>query len=63
MKDEQNLEIEKIQEELNNEVSKLKNQLLIYNFKEEKDIQILEEKFKYDIFNAIGDMFNVKNKK
>lgn len=63
MKDEQSLEIEKNQEELNMTINDMKDKFKHYNIRDDKEIQILEEKFRYDIFNCIGNMFNLKNKK
>ena len=54
------MEIEKSQDELNLDLSNLKHKFQHYNIREDKEIQILEEKFKYEIFNSIGNMFNVK---
>ncbi len=63
MKEEQNLEVEKTQDEFNLHFVEHKNKLKHHNIRDDKEIQILEEKFKYNIFNSIGNMFNVKSKK
>lgn len=62
MKDEQNLEFEKTEDELNLEFTNFKHKFQHFNFRDEKEIQDLEEKFKYNVFNSIGNMFSFKKK-
>ncbi len=63
IKEEKNLEVEKSQDELNCDLLNLKNQYINYNFRDEKEILIIEENFKYNIFNSFSNMFSNKNKK
>jgi hypothetical protein len=63
IKEEKNLEVEKSQDELNCDLLNLKNQYINYKFRDEKEILIIEENFKYNIFNSFSNMFSNKNKK
>ena len=63
LKDEQNIELEKSQEDFITNGFEIKNKLKHLDTRNDKEIEIIEEKFTYEIFNSIGNMFNVKNKK
>lgn len=58
--DEKKLEIQKIDDEYKIKVNDLKEEFLKCNLRGESEIQIIEEKFKLEVYNSVGNMFNLK---
>ena len=63
MNQEKENEIKIKDDELENELKKMIYNFNNINLKDNKEVEILEEKFRFNIFNSIGEMFDLKNKK
>ena len=58
--DEKKLEIQKIDDEYKIKIDDLKQEFIKYNFRSESAMQLIEEKFKLEVYNSVGNMFNFK---
>jgi hypothetical protein len=58
--DEKKLEIEKIDDEYKIKVNDLKEEFMKSNLRGESEMQIIEEQFKLEVYNSVGNMFNLK---
>jgi len=58
--DEKKSENQKIDDEYKIKINELKEELMKFNVRGESDVQIIEEKFKLDVYNSVGNMFNFK---
>jgi hypothetical protein len=54
------LEIQKIDDEYRIKVNDLKEEFMKFNIRGESEMQIIEEKFKLEVYNSVGSMFNLK---
>lgn len=60
LKEEKKNELEKIEEEYNVKIYDIKNEFSNNNVRGESEIQLMEEKFKLDVYNSVGNMINLK---
>ena len=56
-------ELKIIDEDLENELKKMIYYFKHMDIRDNKDVEILEEKFRFNVFNSIGEMFDLINKK
>ena len=54
------MEIQKIDDEYKLKVNELKDEYTKYNIRSESAVQLIEEKFKLEVYNSVGNMFNLK---
>lgn len=53
-------EVQKVEDEYRAKVNEIKEEYTRYNIRGESEVQLLEEKFKLEIYNSVGNMFNLK---
>ena len=58
--DEKKNEVEKIEEEYKIKTDQLKLEFMNSNIRGESEVQIMEERFKLDVYNSVGNMINLK---
>lgn len=58
--EEKKLEVQKIDDEYKIKVDEYKEEFMKNNIRSESEMQIIEEKFKLEVYNSVGNMFNLK---
>ena len=53
-------EVEKIEEYYKVKINDLKSELSNNNIRRESEVQLMEERFKLDVYNSVGNMINLK---
>jgi len=56
-------EINKADEIFENDFRKMIYFFKYLNIRNNREVEILEEKFRFNVFDSIGEMFDLKNKK
>ena len=60
IEDEKKIEIIKIEDEYKENIKKIKEEFMQFNIRSESEVQIMEEKFKIEVHNCVGNMLNLK---